>query len=51
MSGGLHEVDRLVAGARAIVVPSLNPYWDRVRVTVVDPDGFRVVLVAGAWPS
>jgi hypothetical protein len=24
-------------------------YWDRVGVTVVDPDGFRVVLVSQIW--
>jgi catechol 2,3-dioxygenase-like lactoylglutathione lyase family enzyme len=49
--GDRAEVDRLVARAGATVVPSLNPYWDRVGVTVTDPDGFRVVLVAGSWPS
>jgi catechol 2,3-dioxygenase-like lactoylglutathione lyase family enzyme len=32
-------------------VPSANPYWDRIGVTVRDPDGFRVVLVAGTWPA
>jgi GNAT superfamily N-acetyltransferase/catechol 2,3-dioxygenase-like lactoylglutathione lyase family enzyme len=30
-------------------VPSANPYWDRIGVTILDPDGFRVVLVAEAW--
>lgn len=49
--GDRAEVDRLVAHAAATVVPSLNPYWDRVGVTVVDPDGFRVVLVGQSWPS
>ena len=49
--GDRSEVDRLVASASATVVPSLNPYWDGVGVTVTDPDGFRVVLVAGSWPS
>jgi catechol 2,3-dioxygenase-like lactoylglutathione lyase family enzyme len=45
------EVDRLVAQAAAAPVPSANPYWDRVGVTIVDPDGYRVVLVARSWPD
>jgi catechol 2,3-dioxygenase-like lactoylglutathione lyase family enzyme len=49
--GDRAEVDRLVARSLATVVPSLNPYWDRVGVTIVDPDGFRVVLVEQSWPS
>ena len=49
--GEAAEVDRLLARSNATVVPSANPYWDRVGVTVVDPDGFRVVLVAGTWPT
>jgi len=32
-------------------VPSANPYWDRVGVTVADPEGFRVVLVANSWTT
>jgi catechol 2,3-dioxygenase-like lactoylglutathione lyase family enzyme len=49
--GSQREVDRLVAQAGAHPVPSANPYWDRAGVTVTDPDGFRVVLVASSWPS
>lgn len=49
--GDRTAVDRLVARARATVVPSVSRYWARVGVTVVDPDGFRVVLVAQSWPS
>ena len=30
-------------------VSSANPWWDRIGVTVLDPDGFRVVLVAETW--
>jgi len=33
------EVDRVIARAGAQPVPSVNPYWDRVGVTIVDPDG------------
>ena len=43
-------VDRLVSSSGAPAVPSANPYWDRVGVTLPDPDGFRVVLVAASWP-
>jgi catechol 2,3-dioxygenase-like lactoylglutathione lyase family enzyme len=31
-------------------VPAANPYWDRHGLTFEDPDGFRVVLAALAWP-
>ena len=32
-------------------VASANPYWDGIgAVTILDPDGFRVVLVPAAWP-
>ncbi len=31
------------------LVASLNPYWDRHGLTIVDPDGFRVVLAASTW--
>lgn len=47
--GSQQEVDRLVAQAGARPVPSANPYWDRVGVTITDPDAFRVVLVASSW--
>ena len=30
-------------------VASQNPYWDRVGLTFVDPDGFRIVLQQDAW--
>jgi catechol 2,3-dioxygenase-like lactoylglutathione lyase family enzyme len=49
--GDESEVARLAARAGAEPVPSANPYWDRVGVTITDPDGFRVVLVAGSWPD
>jgi catechol 2,3-dioxygenase-like lactoylglutathione lyase family enzyme len=28
-----------------------NPYWQEHGVTLVDPDGFRVVLVPRRWPE
>ena len=49
--GSDEQVQRLVAQSGAVVVPSCNPYWDGVGVTLEDPDGFRVVLVASDWSS
>lgn len=28
-----------------------NPYWDRWGVTVIDPDGYRLVLSTRTWDS
>ncbi|MBO3751668.1 VOC family protein [Streptosporangiaceae bacterium NEAU-GS5] len=47
--GDRETVDQLVARSGADPVASANPYWDEVGVTITDPDGFRVVLVAGSW--
>jgi hypothetical protein len=44
--GNQSTVDRVLTRLAVTPVPSANPYWDRVGVTVVDPDGFRVVLVS-----
>ena len=41
--------DMLVAGFRAVA--SFNPYWDRRGKTFEDPDGYRVVLENGEWPT
>jgi catechol 2,3-dioxygenase-like lactoylglutathione lyase family enzyme len=30
-------------------VKAANPYWDTHGVTILDPDGFRIVLVAEHW--
>jgi hypothetical protein len=30
-------------------VEPANPYWKAQGVTLVDPDGFRVVLVPDSW--
>ncbi|MEV8514183.1 VOC family protein [Dactylosporangium sp. NPDC051484] len=49
--GDRAAVDDLVARSGATPVASTNPYWDRVGVTIADPDGFRVVLVADAWDA
>ena len=47
--GDRDTVDSTLRQLAVTPVPSANPYWDEVGVTVVDPDGFRVVLVAGTW--
>jgi catechol 2,3-dioxygenase-like lactoylglutathione lyase family enzyme len=31
-------------------IEAANPYWNNHGVTLVDPDGFRVVLVPEPWP-
>jgi hypothetical protein len=49
--GDRTRVDRVLTSAGVQPVASANPYWDRVGVTVTDPDGFPVVLVAATWPD
>ena len=50
--GGLIDekaVDQLErAGGQRVA--ARNPYWDRWGVTVVDPDGYRLVLSHRYWP-
>ncbi len=42
-------VDQLVrAGGQQVA--ARNPYWDRWGVTIVDPDGYRLVLSHRSWP-
>ncbi|MDN4161843.1 VOC family protein [Nocardioides abyssi] len=41
----LDRIER--AGGRRTA--SRNPYWDRWGVTVVDPDGYRLVLSERSW--
>ncbi|MEY9844497.1 VOC family protein [Streptacidiphilus sp. MAP5-3] len=41
-------VDRLVA-AGGTRTAAHNPYWDQYGVTVVDPDGYRLVLCSRSW--
>jgi catechol 2,3-dioxygenase-like lactoylglutathione lyase family enzyme len=49
--GDWETVRTRAAVIEAAPVPSANPYWDRCGLTFEDPDGFRVVLVAGSWPQ
>jgi catechol 2,3-dioxygenase-like lactoylglutathione lyase family enzyme len=32
-------------------VEPANPYWKQHAVTLIDPDGFQVVLVARSWTA
>jgi hypothetical protein len=47
--GDRQTVDHIVARLSLAPVPSANPYWDQAGVPVLDPGGFRVVLVADTW--
>lgn len=43
------DVDRIAErldGCGVPAVPSVNPYWDRLGRTFLDPDGYRVVIAA-----
>lgn len=42
-------IQRLVA-AGGVRAAARNPYWDRWGVTIVDPDGYRLVLSTRTWP-
>jgi hypothetical protein len=48
--GDQRTVDQVLARLAVMPIPSENPYWDQVGVTVCDPDGFRVVLVGQTCP-
>jgi catechol 2,3-dioxygenase-like lactoylglutathione lyase family enzyme len=47
---GQRTVDQVLTRLAVTPVPSENPYWDQVGVTICDPDGFRIVLVGQTWP-
>lgn len=42
------SIDRLIRAGGQLVAAH-NPYWDRWGVTVVDPDGYRLVLSSRSW--
>lgn len=44
----IDTVDRLVQ-AGGTVISARNPYWDRWGITIVDPDGYRLVLSHRTW--
>ena len=43
-------IDRLLSRG-GVRVTSPNPYWERFGVTIMDPDGYRLVLSARTWES
>ncbi len=38
-----------IEAAGGLRTAARNPYWDRWGVTIVDPDGYRLVLCERAW--
>ena len=42
-------VDRLI-NCGGVRIAAQNPYWERWGVTILDPDGYRVVLSSRRWP-
>ena len=48
--GSREAVEKARLGLSAEPVEPANPYWKQHGVTLVDPDGFRVVLVPEPWP-
>jgi catechol 2,3-dioxygenase-like lactoylglutathione lyase family enzyme len=47
--GSLDAVSEACERVGAQPVEPANPYWKAHGVTLVDPDGFRVVLVPDSW--
>ncbi len=47
--GSTDAVSEACERADAQPVEPANPYWKAHGVTLVDPDGFRVVLVPDSW--
>lgn len=46
------DVDAAVESLRrygGTVVPAENPYWDEGGLTLVDPDGYRLVVTTRRW--
>jgi catechol 2,3-dioxygenase-like lactoylglutathione lyase family enzyme len=49
--GSLDAVSEACERVGAQPVEPANPYWKAHGVTLVDPDGFRVVLVPDSWAA
>jgi GNAT superfamily N-acetyltransferase len=47
--GGQAAVDEVIARLGAEPVEPANPYWAEHGMTLLDPDGFRIVLVPERW--
>ena len=44
------EVVRRIVDAGGTRVVARNPYWDQDGITILDPDGYRLVLTSRSWP-
>ena len=44
------DVIRRLVDAGGAQVAARNPYWDHGGVTIMDPDGYRLVLTSRSWP-
>ena len=49
--GSSNAVDEIRERIGAQPVEPANPYWQQNGVTLIDPDGFHVVLVARSWTA
>jgi hypothetical protein len=49
--GSEQAVAEAVSRAETAPTVAANPYWNANGVTIEDPDGFRIVLVATPWHS
>ncbi len=49
--GSREAVDEARRRTGAAPADPANPYWRAHGLTLVDPDGFRVVLVPDRWPA
>ena len=49
--GDRTAVDEVLERVGGVPVEPANPYWAEHGVTLEDPDGFHVVLVAEEWPA
>ncbi|WP_223881164.1 hypothetical protein [Nesterenkonia ebinurensis] len=48
-SSSVQEVQTRLERLGGTTVASENPYWDEGGVTLVDPDGYRLVLTTRIW--
>jgi catechol 2,3-dioxygenase-like lactoylglutathione lyase family enzyme len=47
--GSANALKEICERVDALPVEPANPYWKQHGVTLIDPDGFQVVLVARCW--
>lgn len=49
--GNRDAVDEICARLASAPIKAANPFWNQRATTLVDPDGFHVVLVPHEWKS